>query len=287
MDVTSVAFQFRESIGIAFGGRPKNCGGRGFKRFLLPKMQSLARPCTRTCCRARNISLVRDAPYLNAEKHITEASSQDLASCYEPMNQTLLFFAAARPVGQDAQALALCTMLLNSDSGIHLNHADVNGQTALFYAANQGHVETMTYLIAKGMDPNCTDKKGKTARFYANKRNKPNRLERVESEGETHVKKLRAWANEWPTWGRTVGKTFRYKVQDVVKVTKDKDFVVVDKALASIAARLRMSEKISLWTMRSCWQTNHGSNAFPLRIGAVTLCWMVVIPDTSPYHLLK
>lgn len=31
--------------------------------------------------------------------------------------------------------------------------------------------------------------------------------------------------------------------EDVVKVTKDKDFVVVDKAPASIAARLRMSEK--------------------------------------------
>eukprot|EP00434_Breviolum_minutum_P046753 symbB.v1.2.042909.t1/scaffold11541.1/size1257/1 len=62
-----------------------------------------------------------------------EASAEELASCYEPMKQTLLFFAAARPVGQDAQALALLTMLL--DCGIPVDHADVNGHTALFYAA--------------------------------------------------------------------------------------------------------------------------------------------------------
>ena len=29
------------------------------------------------------------------------------------------------PNGIHVEALALCTMLLNSDSGIHLNHADV------------------------------------------------------------------------------------------------------------------------------------------------------------------
>jgi len=185
------------------------------------------------------------------------------------MNQTLLFFAAARAVGQDAQALALCNMLLDSD--IPLNHADVNGQTALFYAARQGHVETITYLIAKGMDPNFVDKKGRTAMFYANKGSKRNKLEvvnalnqteqdkrkrcrsqdegtapkrrRVDSEVETHVKKLRAWAKEWPIPGRAVGKTFNYRVKDVVKDTPTKDFVVVGKAPAYIAARLRVSEK--------------------------------------------
>ena len=29
--------------------------------------------------------------------------------------------------------------------------------------------------------------------------------QRVDSEAETHVKKLRAWANEWPIPGRAVG----------------------------------------------------------------------------------
>jgi len=207
---------------------------------------------------------VRDAPYLNAENHITKASPEELASRYEPMNQTVLFFAAARPVGQDAQALALCAMLLAR--GIPVNHADVNGHTALFYAAFKGHVQTMDYLIAKGADPNCVDKNGKTARSWANRQNRLGRMnalnkdekdqkkrcrspdggpvrkrQRVDSEAETHLKKLRAWANEWPTQERVVGKTFKYKVQDVINYNKD--FVVVEKAPAYIAARLRVSEK--------------------------------------------
>jgi len=168
------------------------------------------------------------------------------------------------PNGIHAEALALCTMLL--DSGIPVNHADVNGQTALFYAALQGHVQTIKYLIAKGADPNCVDKKGKTARFYANRRNRLDvmnalnkdekdqkkrcrsqdggpvcKRQRVDSEAETHLKKLRAWANEWPIPGRAVGKTFTYKVKDVINYTND--FVVVGKAPAYISARLRISEK--------------------------------------------
>ena len=33
------------------------------------------------------------------------------------------------------------------------------------FAPDKGHVETIKYLIAKGMDPNCVDKKGKTAQL--------------------------------------------------------------------------------------------------------------------------
>ena len=33
------------------------------------------------------------------------------------------------------------------------------------FAPDKGHVETIKYLIAKGMDPNCVDKKGRTAQL--------------------------------------------------------------------------------------------------------------------------
>ena len=33
----------------------------------------------------------------------------------------------------------------------------------------------------------------------------PRKRQRVDSDGETHLKKLRAWANEWPTQERLVG----------------------------------------------------------------------------------
>eukprot|EP00434_Breviolum_minutum_P023259 symbB.v1.2.020516.t1/scaffold1734.1/size154044/1 len=49
------------------------------------------------------------------------------------------------------------------------------------------------------------------------------------------------------------------------------DFVVLDKAPAYIAARFASPRRISWWTMHSCLQTNRGSSAFRLRIGAVTL----------------
>ena len=114
---------------------------------------------------------VRDAPYTMAEKLVVQSSLAELSSCYQPFNQTMLFFAAARAFGQDAQALALCSLLLES-GGINLNHADVHGQTALFYAVREGHIETVKYLITKGCDPNWVDNEGNTARFFANRQNK-------------------------------------------------------------------------------------------------------------------
>ena len=39
---------------------------------------------------------------------------------------------------------------------------DMN-QTALFYAARQGHAETIQYLISEGADPNVVDTNGETA----------------------------------------------------------------------------------------------------------------------------
>eukprot|EP00438_Fugacium_kawagutii_P000988 Skav221365 [mRNA] locus=scaffold2286:133990:135057:- [translate_table: standard] len=53
------------------------------------------------------------------------------------------------------------------ERGVPVNHTDELGQTALFYAARQGHAGTIKYLLRKGADPNLVDKNGETAIFYA------------------------------------------------------------------------------------------------------------------------
>ncbi|CAL1133945.1 unnamed protein product [Cladocopium goreaui] len=53
------------------------------------------------------------------------------------------------------------------ERGIDINHGDELDQTALFYAARQGHATTIRYLISKGADPNVVDKNGDTAMFFA------------------------------------------------------------------------------------------------------------------------
>eukprot|EP00438_Fugacium_kawagutii_P025660 Skav205805 [mRNA] locus=scaffold307:244920:245990:- [translate_table: standard] len=50
---------------------------------------------------------------------------------------------------------------------VPVNHMDELGQTALFYAARQGHAGTIKYLMRQGADPNLLDKNGETAIFYA------------------------------------------------------------------------------------------------------------------------
>eukprot|EP00438_Fugacium_kawagutii_P014561 Skav232304 [mRNA] locus=scaffold882:510419:510853:- [translate_table: standard] len=108
---------------------------------------------------------IRDSPYSQAEKLIAQSKLASLRSRYKPRNQTTLFFAAARQHGQDKEASALCHILLKQ--GIEVNHADDLGQTALFYAARQGHAGTIKYLLRKGADPNLVDQNGETAIFYA------------------------------------------------------------------------------------------------------------------------
>ena len=50
----------------------------------------------------------------------------------------------------------------SSPLGFHPGAKALN-QTALFYAARRGHVETIRYLISKGLDPNVVDTNGETA----------------------------------------------------------------------------------------------------------------------------
>eukprot|EP00438_Fugacium_kawagutii_P014545 Skav232288 [mRNA] locus=scaffold882:330615:331682:- [translate_table: standard] len=53
------------------------------------------------------------------------------------------------------------------ERGVPINHPDELGQTAIFYAARQGHAVTIKYLMRQGADPNLIDKNGETAIFYA------------------------------------------------------------------------------------------------------------------------
>eukprot|EP00438_Fugacium_kawagutii_P014557 Skav232300 [mRNA] locus=scaffold882:453582:454649:- [translate_table: standard] len=53
------------------------------------------------------------------------------------------------------------------ERGVPVNNTDELGQTALFYAARQGHAGTIQYLLRQGADPNLVDKNGETAIFYA------------------------------------------------------------------------------------------------------------------------
>ncbi|CAL1169564.1 unnamed protein product, partial [Cladocopium goreaui] len=205
------------------------------------------------------VSLLRGVPSAGS----TVKYGKGRFACYKPCDQTIVFFAAARPVGQDAEALALCKMLVERGiDGIDINHGDVAwsnlevklqgqwpswnpvptyvkgvqemhegretkllpiqlgrrpssskpgafkhaipnsrklqslagfrplhvassaavacdrfvlvsgypgtkelDQTALFYAARQGHANTIRYLISKGANPNVVDKNGETAQL--------------------------------------------------------------------------------------------------------------------------
>eukprot|EP00435_Cladocopium_sp_Y103_P063634 s205_g25.t1 len=106
-----------------------------------------------------------DGAFQAAVGTINDSSLAALATRYKPCDQTLVFFAAARRVGQDAEAMALCKML--AERGIDINHGDELNQTALFYAARQGHANTIRYLIGRGAKTNVVDKNGETALFFA------------------------------------------------------------------------------------------------------------------------
>lgn len=108
---------------------------------------------------------IRDATFKNAKKMIAESSLASLAMRYKPQDQTTVFFAAARKPGADREAKCLCEILVQK--GIRVNHTDEMNQTALFYAARQGHAETIEFLLSKGADPNVVDTNGETALFYA------------------------------------------------------------------------------------------------------------------------
>ncbi|CAK9037510.1 unnamed protein product [Durusdinium trenchii] len=112
---------------------------------------------------------VRDAPFFKARQHVAALVASHQCQMKTVMQQTLPFFAAAR-YGEDEEALELCDTLLRA--GVPLNQLDDNRQTALFYAARQGHVHTCNFLVCSRSDINTIDKFGETALFYAVKRSR-------------------------------------------------------------------------------------------------------------------
>ena len=60
-------------------------------------------------------------------------------------------------------------LLLN---GTEVNSEDKNGQTAIFYAAREGHKEMCELLLKFGANLNKQDKKKQTAYYWAKRHNK-------------------------------------------------------------------------------------------------------------------
>ena len=98
---------------------------------------------------------IRDSPLPVAEKLINKSSYAVLSTRYKPQEQTTVFFAAARQPGKVLER------------GLPVDYVDELNQSALFYAARQGHAGTIEYLMGQGADPNLVDKNGETAIFYA------------------------------------------------------------------------------------------------------------------------
>eukprot|EP00438_Fugacium_kawagutii_P023169 Skav200826 [mRNA] locus=scaffold3034:8787:9302:+ [translate_table: standard] len=53
------------------------------------------------------------------------------------------------------------------ERGVPLDHVDELNQSALFYAAREGHAGTIRYLLRQGANPNLLDTNGEPRFFYA------------------------------------------------------------------------------------------------------------------------
>jgi uncharacterized protein len=79
-----------------------------------------------------------------------------------PNDLTLLMWASGPDEkAPEAQAIKVVSYLL--DAGAHVDDRDARGRTALMIAAEGGHAEIATLLLARGADPSLKDKAGKLA----------------------------------------------------------------------------------------------------------------------------
>ena len=102
---------------------------------------------------------VRDAEEELAQQAL---EGMDITSLDPRLNQTVLFFAAARV---KPGALKLARICLNK--GVDVDVHDSLKQTPLYYAAKVGNLQVARLLMGLGMDPNFRDTHGQTAVFYA------------------------------------------------------------------------------------------------------------------------
>lgn len=87
----------------------------------------------------------------------------------------LVFLAAGRP---DEEGVNVVHALLKH--GVDINSRDVQGRTALFFAAKSGNSKTVDYLLKNGADPYITDNNGDVARNYAYKFGHMNVVEQMD-----------------------------------------------------------------------------------------------------------
>jgi ankyrin repeat protein len=89
------------------------------------------------------------------------AQNIDINTRY-PNDLTLLMWASGPDEKvSEAQAIKVVSYLL--DAGAHIDDRDDRGRTALMIAAEGGHAEVASLLLARGADPSLKDKAGKRA----------------------------------------------------------------------------------------------------------------------------
>lgn len=98
-------------------------------------------------------------------KALADTSDDVLASNCPVTGQSVLFYAVQRK--NDEEALKICTMLCDERKVCSPAWLDANQQSALFFAARDGNVKCVRYLLEKGCNPNHRDSAEQTALFYA------------------------------------------------------------------------------------------------------------------------
>ena len=89
------------------------------------------------------------------------AQNIDINTRY-PNDLTLLMWASG-PDEKAAEAEAIKVVSYLLDAGAHVDDRDDRGRTALMIAAEGGHAEVASLLLARGADPSLKDKAGKRA----------------------------------------------------------------------------------------------------------------------------
>ncbi|EZG69139.1 bromodomain domain protein [Gregarina niphandrodes] len=119
---------------------------------------------------------------------VWRASSDAQLSAVDPVGGwSLLFYSAQRK--PDGEAVTLSRYLIEERNVCAGNLADVNEQTALFFAARDGNVKTCEYLMAQGgCDPGLRDTAGQTALFYAAREGQVETLRALETQSLTQYK---------------------------------------------------------------------------------------------------